>query len=700
MRITTNAFYNNFITNQQTIKQHLNKVYEQVSSGVKIRYGYEDPQIFNSTLRLDYEEATLEQVIDVSTDARNFANNTDSVMSQFIDALTRFKQLMVQAANGTNDDSNYYAISNELKALKEHMINLSNTSINGRYLFSGTALDVEPIDETGAYNGNGNELSAVVGSGIEIPYNISGEELFLGTDENIHKKITTNHILYDNEKYYPQIVQEDGEVLDEDAMEYITGSNTIRQLVGDNDNLTENNSATYFYLQGTTHEGEAFKSKISFDGTQTVGEVLDWIGMQYGNTSTKELVSVTLNEGRIEVRDNRNGSSLLDFNLVAATDIDYDPANGNRADIDDTTAYPATAGVIDNLNGGDTLDSIMENSGNTLLLTAFQTTGTTTTGNQELLTMDRVYLEQDGNLLLGNASQIVKSDNSYADETTLLSEVAGSDLQTKSFTLEYTGLGGSLATATITMDDGTGVLIDPDTSVSGDEFHLYNADGSGVTTYDQMTYRQLTNAISVVMSGNLPASDSAADVETAVSAARDQVDVMLDSKGRLRVEDKTATSTSMQLALYDSNAGDFTATEGSTLKFSANRALTIDEPQHDLFEALDMAVEAVEEGLTRPDASNNFNVANIGIQNAMERLDHVFEHVDKAHTKIGSVSNSLTYSLERSESLKLNVQTLRSEVIDTDLAEAAIRLEQLTINYQAMMATIAKVQGLSLVNYL
>jgi flagellar hook-associated protein 3 FlgL len=44
--------------------------------------------------------------------------------------------------------------------------------------------------------------------------------------------------------------------------------------------------------------------------------------------------------------------------------------------------------------------------------------------------------------------------------------------------------------------------------------------------------------------------------------------------------------------------------------------------------------------------------------------------------------------------------TLRSSTVDTDLAEASLKLAQLDLNYQAMLSTVAKVSKLSLVNYL
>jgi flagellar hook-associated protein 3 FlgL len=91
---------------------------------------------------------------------------------------------------------------------------------------------------------------------------------------------------------------------------------------------------------------------------------------------------------------------------------------------------------------------------------------------------------------------------------------------------------------------------------------------------------------------------------------------------------------------------------------------------------------------------------NVGIENAIAMMDDLQEHIFRAHSMVGAQSNTLTNSLERTELLELSTMTLRSSVIDTDLAEASLTLTQLTINYEAMLSTVGRVSKLSLVNYL
>jgi flagellar hook-associated protein 3 FlgL len=81
-------------------------------------------------------------------------------------------------------------------------------------------------------------------------------------------------------------------------------------------------------------------------------------------------------------------------------------------------------------------------------------------------------------------------------------------------------------------------------------------------------------------------------------------------------------------------------------------------------------------------------------------IDDLTEHVSRLQAESGSYSQVLQSSSDRNSLLIVNSQKLRSEIIDTDIAEATLRMQQLSLNYQAMLSTISKVSKLSLVNYL
>ena len=81
-------------------------------------------------------------------------------------------------------------------------------------------------------------------------------------------------------------------------------------------------------------------------------------------------------------------------------------------------------------------------------------------------------------------------------------------------------------------------------------------------------------------------------------------------------------------------------------------------------------------------------------------LGSLNDHVSRMQTKAGAQSQSLDAASKRSELLLTNTKILRSEVLDTDIAEATMRLQQLSLNYQAMYSSVSKISRLSLVNYI
>ncbi|MDX1295788.1 MAG: flagellin, partial [Sulfurimonadaceae bacterium] len=61
---------------------------------------------------------------------------------------------------------------------------------------------------------------------------------------------------------------------------------------------------------------------------------------------------------------------------------------------------------------------------------------------------------------------------------------------------------------------------------------------------------------------------------------------------------------------------------------------------------------------------------------------------------------TLSATRDRTEVLIVSSMSLRSDVIDTDVAEASLRLQQLSLNMQAIYSMTSRISQLSLVNYL
>ncbi|GAA9721767.1 flagellar hook-associated protein FlgL [Helicobacter pylori] len=353
MRVTFGSKYNQMNNYQNALQNKINDANTQIASGLKIRYGYQNSDINNQNLKFQYEENTLDQGIDVAQNAYTSTLNTDKALQEFSKTMETFKTKLIQSANDVHSETSRAAIANDLERLREHMINVANTSIGGEFLFGGSKVDRPPIDSNGKYHGNGEDLNALISSDNLVPYNISGQDLFLGADKDKHKLITTNIKLFNQNKLHPDVMDAlEHSSLPEEV--FIKPSDTLRELIGDNDKDPTNDPKEFFYLQGVRPDGSSFKEKFALDkayqnqGSATkVSNLLDKIGHAYGNTSQNKVVDVSLNNwGQIEIKNLTPGSENLDFHLISS-DGDFDDLDALRSSGKRVTEYVKSAFVTD-----------------------------------------------------------------------------------------------------------------------------------------------------------------------------------------------------------------------------------------------------------------------------------------------------------------------------------------------------------------
>ncbi|WRD10241.1 flagellar hook-associated protein FlgL [Helicobacter pylori] len=353
MRVTFGSKYNQMNNYQNALQNKINDANTQIASGLKIRYGYQNSDINNQNLKFQYEENTLDQGIDVAQNAYTSTLNTDKALQEFSKTMEAFKTKLIQSANDVHSETSRAAIANDLERLREHMMNVANTSIGGEFLFGGSKVDRPPIDSEGKYHGNGEDLNALISSDNLVPYNISGQDLFLGADKDKHKLITTNIKLFNQNKLHPDVMDAlEHSSLPEEV--FIKPSDTLRELIGDNDKDPTNDPKEFFYLQGVRPDGSSFKEKFALskayqnkESATKVSDLLDKIAHAYGNTSQNKVVDVSLNNwGQIEIKNLTPGSENLDFHLISS-DGDFDDLDALRSSGKRVTEYVKSAFVTD-----------------------------------------------------------------------------------------------------------------------------------------------------------------------------------------------------------------------------------------------------------------------------------------------------------------------------------------------------------------
>ena len=333
---------------------------------------------------------------------------------------------------------------------------------------------------------------------------------------------------------------------------------------------------------------------------------------------------------------------------------------------------------------------------------------------------DKSGFLNNGSSLKSNISQINPLDGEYATPSTRLSDVASKSLEGENYIMKLKDNNGVDISSRIEFTSKGAYLI-----IGEGEYTipLYNPHDSppevSITNPDEVTYKQLFDAMSIALNysnsnkedlknSQEPLNQSSKEAyERLLKAAKSNVEVGFSEDGKIEIKDKIRSITRMEFMIYNKNSDSFdeeNLKEGEpSLIFNANVALEIDRPHINFFKQLDSMIDAVRKGIYRPDATGdnyNLDIRNIGIQNAIDTFDHLKDHVEKNIALNGSYGRFFENNIQRNEALKVQVESLKSDTIGTDVAETYNKFSQLTNNYNAILASTSRINQMSLVDFL
>ncbi|HEC1759880.1 TPA: flagellar hook-associated protein FlgL [Campylobacter lari] len=744
MRISNQYNYYTSIQNYTDGQSLLNKYNLQLQTGQLIQHSWENANVYINGSRLEYEMANIGQIIQGTQAAQEMAKNTDTALKNITELLEKFKTLLVKASSDGNSQTSREAIAKELKLVRDSIVNIANTSINGQYLFAGSNTATKPFDKFGNYTGNKDNIFVVSGAGTQIPYNIPGWDLFFKPDSNINKIISTNVSMIDG-RYDVNSNPEQKKYLNEESkFSYLIGQNYIQNggLDPDKDFDYADSKLPFpsssMYIQGVRPDGTSFKATINVGPEDKIGDVLENIGKLYGNTDANKVVEVTMNDsGQIEIKNLQEGNSSLDFHAVAMTpqlqDADQIKALSAAAAAEGISMDEVTNRIMQAAHGGDLNNTkspvTIEVNGEQFTVDIHKTDfiKSNINGNKTNGADFDVPFEKDGNTVFGNVSQVIKGTSEYATDSTKLSEVlanANGDMKGQKLEMEITSKSGQKYKVEIDLENSKVSYQDPNDPTKTISFPIthsqYNeATGTSVgmqTRPEDITYGQLNDIIGMFASDKVPTTTINANpngtinngdfqtIQQNINDSKDFVEVSMDYKGRISITDKFSTNTNIGLILKDSNsnsgfppAGE--VSNGSGFVFSANNSLTIDDPNIDLIKDLDEMIDAVLNGNMRADSEGS-DPRNTGLQGALERIDHLQDHVRKMQTTIGAYTNNIEETNKRMTFLNINVASIKSGVTDADYGQTYMQFMQTMVSYQAMLSATSKISQMSLLNYL
>lgn len=166
----------------------LSKVYERLSSGLRIVRASDDAAGLSIADRLKADQRIAGQAIRNTNDAISLVSIADGALSETGNILTRMVELAQQAANGTLSITQRAALSTEFVALGSEIGRIAvATTYNGISLLSGSTsisiqvgLDATSNSQITYAAVNGTLTSLGLGSGSTLSFSITGSTSLTG----------------------------------------------------------------------------------------------------------------------------------------------------------------------------------------------------------------------------------------------------------------------------------------------------------------------------------------------------------------------------------------------------------------------------------------------------------------------------------------------------------------------------------------
>jgi flagellar hook-associated protein 3 FlgL len=149
----------------------LQRTTNELSSGRTIAEPSDNPYGASQVIDLQSQLEGLSSYEANAQDGISWENTASTAMSSISQVAQRVRELLVQGANGTYNQSDLETMAQQVEQLEQSVKQDANTQYAGQYVFSGTATTTPPYEQGAGdeYKGNAETVSRSVGPGATVP---------------------------------------------------------------------------------------------------------------------------------------------------------------------------------------------------------------------------------------------------------------------------------------------------------------------------------------------------------------------------------------------------------------------------------------------------------------------------------------------------------------------------------------------------
>ncbi len=169
------------------LQRDISRLREQISSGKRINRPSDDPTSFATAERMKTLGNQLARREESIASARTFVDRTQQELDGLADLFTRAREDGVRAADDTRSADDRAAIANELRSIKDEVVDRMNSTQDGEYIFAGNRTDTQPFGADGSANDaapiNGSldaldgDRTRPIGKNQDLTINVDGKAL-------------------------------------------------------------------------------------------------------------------------------------------------------------------------------------------------------------------------------------------------------------------------------------------------------------------------------------------------------------------------------------------------------------------------------------------------------------------------------------------------------------------------------------------
>lgn len=148
MRITSNMMFNTLLGDVQKNMENYQKINEQIASEKKLNKPSDDPAGIARSSQLRSNQSAYKQYLQNVDEGRELLKGTDNALNQLQELLVKVREFAQTNATETATDEEMDIAAQQIDQYIEEAINIANTKVNDRYIFSGHQISSPAYDDS------------------------------------------------------------------------------------------------------------------------------------------------------------------------------------------------------------------------------------------------------------------------------------------------------------------------------------------------------------------------------------------------------------------------------------------------------------------------------------------------------------------------------------------------------------------------